>query len=328
MRRLLLLFLLCITIGIQAQNVPPQAINFQGVAIDKNGVPVPGMDEVGNPIQNAAIRIRFTVLMGSSTGTPSYQEEHLTNTDEFGRFNLEIGRGTALQGQFTDINWGADRHFLKVETDLSGVGSAYTLSSVQEFLSVPYALYAKTAGNSTASGDQDTTNEIQQLSLNGTALSLSKANTVNLPPDSDDQQLQVSGNTLSISGGNNVQLPVSTLASTDTSVTLVGSNSVPVGLWKSIGNTLVPKNSTNTVTLGGGNSDPSALLQLNSTAQGILLPSLSSSQRQNISNPANGLMVFDNTTGTFWYYFNAWREIKYGNSTGSNNTLVYTIKGF
>lgn len=209
MKRFLLLSFLFISLGIQAQNVPPQAINFQGVAIDKNGVPVPGMDEVGNPIQNASIRIRFTVLMGSATGTPSYQEEHLTNTDEFGRFNLEIGRGTALLGQFTDINWGADRHFLKVETDLTGIGSAYTLSSVQEFLSVPYALYAKTAGNSSAAGDQDSTNEIQQLSLNGTALSLSKANTVNLPADLDAQQLQVSGNTLSISGGNNVQLPVS-----------------------------------------------------------------------------------------------------------------------
>jgi hypothetical protein len=261
MKRLLLLSLLLITVGIQAQNVPPQAINFQGIAIDKNGVPVPGMDEVGNPIQNAAIRIRFTVLMGSSTGTPSYQEEHLTNTDEFGRFNLEIGRGTALLGQFTDINWGADRHFLKVETDLTGIGSAYTLSSVQEFLSVPYALYAKTAGNSTASGDQDSTNEIQQLSLNGTALSLSKANTVNLPPDSDAQQLQVSGNTLSISGGNNVQLPVSLDNDTTNelqSLILIGDtlkisngNSV-IFPGSSINQTLLGTSSPNNLCLYGG----------------------------------------------------------------------------
>jgi hypothetical protein len=140
MKKLLTLIAFAAVLGLTAQNIPPQAINFQGVAIDKNGIPVPGMDELGNPIQNSAIRVRFSILTGSASGTVSYQEEHLTTTDEFGRFNLEIGRGTAISGTFTGINWGGDKHFLQVEVDLSALGTNYTLASVQEFLNVPYAL--------------------------------------------------------------------------------------------------------------------------------------------------------------------------------------------
>jgi hypothetical protein len=255
MKRLLLLSLLLITVGIQAQNVPPLAINFQGVAIDKNGVPVPGMDEVGNPIQNAAIRIRFTVLMGSATGTPSYQEEHLTNTDEFGRFNLEIGRGTTLLGQFIDINWGEDRHFLKVETDLTGLGSAYTLSSVQEFLSVPYALYAKTAGNSNDDLDKDPQNEIQTLSLSGNLLSIDQGNTVTLPADSDQQQLSISGAVITISNGNSISLP----PDADNQVLAVSGNNLSIANGNTVALPVSPDNqsliiSGNTLSISNGNS--------------------------------------------------------------------------
>lgn len=152
-----LITLIAVLIGLQsvAQNIPPQAINFQGVAIDKNGIPVPGMDELGNPIQNSAIRVRFSILTGSATGIISYQEEHLTTTDEFGRFNLEIGRGTATNGVFSAINWGGDKQFLQVEVDLSALGTNYTLASVQEFISVPYALYARTAGSTGVTTETD-----------------------------------------------------------------------------------------------------------------------------------------------------------------------------
>jgi hypothetical protein len=255
MKRLLLLSLLFITLGLQAQNLPPQTINFQGVAIDKNGVPVPGMDEVGNPIQNASIRIRFTVLMGSATGTPSYQEEHLANTDEFGRFNLEIGRGTALIGPFTNIRWGEDRHFLKVETDLTGVGSAYTLSSVQEFLSVPYALYAKTAGNSNDDLDKDPQNEIQTLTLSGNLLSINQGNTVTLPADSDQQQLSISGAVITISNGNSISLP----PDADNQVLAVSGNNLTIANGNTVALPVSPDNqalsiSGNTLSISNGNS--------------------------------------------------------------------------
>lgn len=63
----------------------------------------------------------------------------------------------------------------------------------------------------------------------------------------------------------------------------------------------------------GSNPEPSAMLDIKSNSKGFLIPRLSSAERQGINNPANGLMVYDNTTNTFWYYNgNAWDEIGEG----------------
>jgi hypothetical protein len=237
MKKSLILLLSLLTFGLFAQNIPPQAINFQGVAIDKDGVPVPGMDELGNPIPNKAIRVRFSILAGGSQANASYVEEHLTNTDEYGRFNLAIGRGTASVGTFSGIQWGDTAHFLKVEIDLSGIGANYSLTSIQEFLSVPYALYAKTAGNSNGNdNDPDPTNEIQNLNINGNQLSISSGNSVQLPVSTDSQTLSLNGNALSITNGNSVQLPVSTdsqtLSLTGNTLNILNGNAVqlPISL--------------------------------------------------------------------------------------------------
>jgi hypothetical protein len=64
-----------------------------------------------------------------------------------------------------------------------------------------------------------------------------------------------------------------------------------------------------TVAIGsdGQPVSPSAALDIKSTTQGILLPRLTSTQRTNISNAANGLLVFDTDTQTFWFRQNgAW----------------------
>jgi len=53
----------------------------------------------------------------------------------------------------------------------------------------------------------------------------------------------------------------------------------------------------------GAPADPSAILDISSTTQGLLAPRMTELQRTNISLPVAGLMVYqtDNTTG-FWYY--------------------------
>ena len=54
----------------------------------------------------------------------------------------------------------------------------------------------------------------------------------------------------------------------------------------------------------------SAALEVRSTTAGVLLPRLTSPQRAAIANPAAGLMVFDTTTGSFWFFDgNAWAEL-------------------
>ncbi len=46
----------------------------------------------------------------------------------------------------------------------------------------------------------------------------------------------------------------------------------------------------------------SAQLDISSNNKGLLIPRMSSMQRVSISSPASGLLVFDNTTNSFWFY--------------------------
>ena len=73
-------------------------------------------------------------------------ETHTAVTNANGLVTLQVGGGTVLQGVFVDIDWANGPFFLKTETDPAG-GSNYTVTSTQQMLSVPYALYAKEAGN-------------------------------------------------------------------------------------------------------------------------------------------------------------------------------------
>ena len=58
----------------------------------------------------------------------------------------------------------------------------------------------------------------------------------------------------------------------------------------------------NNVGINTTTPDPSAALHIESTNQGVLVPRLTSVQREGISNTATGLLVFDTDTGSFWFY--------------------------
>ncbi len=75
------------------------------------------------------------------------------------------------------------------------------------------------------------------------------------------------------------------------------------GQW-SISNAQVAINEDNSA------PDASAMLDISSADKGVLIPRMDSNSRQNIPSPANGLMVFDTDTNSFWYYSTNWIEIK------------------
>lgn len=52
----------------------------------------------------------------------------------------------------------------------------------------------------------------------------------------------------------------------------------------------------------GSTADTSAMLDVSSTDKGMLVPRMTTAQRTAISAPAAGLLVFDTTTDSFWYY--------------------------
>jgi hypothetical protein len=132
---------------------PPQGVNYQAVAVDANGKEIVGVDAKGQVIPNREISVRFSIL--NSTNQALYVEQHTTNTDANGLFNLVIGFGNpsgGLLSEFSDIDWGAGTHFLRVEMDING-GNDFVNMGTQQLLSVPYALYAETAGNAGSTGE-------------------------------------------------------------------------------------------------------------------------------------------------------------------------------
>jgi hypothetical protein len=136
------LFILCFSLNVQAQNPVPQGINYQAIA----------RNAVGNVYVNQNVALRITLVEGSG-GASVYSERHTATTNSFGLFTLKIGTGTPLSGNFNSIDWSTANHFIKLEFDPAG-GTAYTNLGTQELLSVPYAFYAATSGTGGAVGPQ------------------------------------------------------------------------------------------------------------------------------------------------------------------------------
>jgi len=69
--------------------------------------------------------------------------------------------------------------------------------------------------------------------------------------------------------------------------------------------------SSQSIGIGTATPDESAALDISSTNKGILIPRMTTNQRLMIQSPATGLLVFDNTTSTFWFFNSqAWTELK------------------
>lgn len=73
----------------------------------------------------------------------------------------------------------------------------------------------------------------------------------------------------------------------------------------------------------GSTANSSALLDIKSTTKGLLIPRMTTAQRNAIPSPAEGLKVFDTNTKTFWYYNGTgWVE-----SASGSPTNYWTLNG-
>lgn len=145
MKKVILLILFTVfTLNIQAQS--PDAFKYQSVVRDAGG----------NVLANQATGIQVRILKTSATGSEVYKETHSVTSNAFGLINLEIGGGDNVVGDFEDIAWGSDSYFLEVAVDPAG-GTSYSITGSSQLLSVPYALYAKNAGNAESLWFEDTT---------------------------------------------------------------------------------------------------------------------------------------------------------------------------
>ncbi|HKK40442.1 MAG TPA: hypothetical protein VJ949_13560, partial [Cryomorphaceae bacterium] len=124
----------------------PEGINYQAALRD---------GESGEALQNQMVFLIITIREGGPSGTIVYSESHSgITTNGFGLINLVIGAGDATEGSFAEIPWSSGNIWYEIEVD-SGTGLESLGAS--QFLSVPYALFA---GNTEASLDNDSTNEL------------------------------------------------------------------------------------------------------------------------------------------------------------------------
>jgi hypothetical protein len=75
--------------------------------------------------------------------------------------------------------------------------------------------------------------------------------------------------------------------------------------------TIASYNLTAQVAINTDDSQPdgSAMLDVKSTTSGVLFPRMTETERDAISNPAEGLLIFNTTTMCFDYYFaNSWKS--------------------
>jgi uncharacterized protein (TIGR02145 family) len=133
MKKLFTLFMIiAVTSTVFAQS--PQKMSYQAVIRNSS-------DQL---VANQAVGMQISILQESATGTPVYVETQTSTTNANGLVTIEIGGGTAVTGTFAEIDWSSGAYYLKTETDPTG-GTSYTITGVSQILSVPYALYAKTA---------------------------------------------------------------------------------------------------------------------------------------------------------------------------------------
>jgi len=123
---------LIMTASVFAQS--PEKMSYQAVVRDGSN----------NLVTSSAVGMQLSILQGSASGTAVYVETQTPTSNANGLVSVEIGSGTVVSGNFTNINWSNGPYFIKTETDPTG-GTSYSITGTSQLLSVPYALHAKTA---------------------------------------------------------------------------------------------------------------------------------------------------------------------------------------
>ena len=144
-RVFLILVVLFLAAGAFAQ--APEKMSYQAV--------VRGAD--GALIKNSKVGIRISIIQDAGHSTVVYKELQSVSTNANGLLSLKIGDGYVLSGTFEDINWASGAYSIQTEIDPAG-GYDYRIVSTSQLLSVPYALFANSAGNNFSGDYKDLVN--------------------------------------------------------------------------------------------------------------------------------------------------------------------------
>jgi hypothetical protein len=337
----------------------PESFNYQAIPRNSSGGTYP----------DQTMSIRISILAGSPTAGSVYTETFNATTNSLGLLNLQIGKGTSVSGNFAAIDWGTGSYYLKVEIDPSG-GTGYIEMGVTKLLSVPYALYSKTAEKVTGAitetdpvfgahaakgitsaliGNWNTSFNWGNHATAGYLKSFTETDPIFGSHAASGITTTLIGNwNNAFAWGNHSTAgyltsftetdPIfGTHAASGITTTLIGNwnnayswgNHADVGYLTSF-TELDPKIGLNTsgyspkwdgsalVTgslyqdasgnVGIGTVSPDAAMDISSTSSGILIPRMTTAERDLISTPSLGLQIYNITTNCF----NVWNGTSWG----------------
>ena len=132
--KLILSILLFVTVTLTVFAQAPEKMSYQAII----------RSQTNSLVKNTNVSLKIIVHKGAATGTKVYEETHLVKTNNNGLVSLEIGTGNILTGNFSTIAWEKGPYYIETQVDVNG-GTNYSIIGVTQLLSVPYALFAKTA---------------------------------------------------------------------------------------------------------------------------------------------------------------------------------------
>lgn len=335
-----ILFVLFLGLTLSAGAQTPQAFNYQGIARDNKG----------NAITNKNISLRLSILSGSATGTAEYVETHAVTTDAFGLFTLPVGGGSVVSGSFSNISWGANTKFLKVEMDPAG-GTSYLFMGTSQLLSVPYALYSEKSGNTYKAGTGieiagDTiknTAPDKPLKLTGTGAttitgtypdftisSTDNVDDADIDPKNEIQNLNITGGRINLTNGGTIKLPDSSatneiqkLSRTGSKISLSGGGDILLpdsNYWRKNGDSLYYEKGF----VGIGTKSPKAELQINSLYGQLITNGNVLGLSSNNAGYGAGIYMKGGSASSEW----AWAATpKAGTGAGDNQFELHRISG-
>ena len=330
MKKIYLLTLLLFSIFSNAQN----GITYQAVILNPKGEELPGADNSRSPLVNQTICLRFKIIKPVSI--VEYQETQVTTTDEFGMVNEIIGTGTQTGGtatNFAAVTWDGNPKNLIVEVDVLGACSNFIEISNQPFTYVPYAFYAANSGTPGTPGPAGPQGAQGIQGVSGSTGATGSVGAIGVTGPAGPQGIQGFAGAIGPQGpigASGVAGPTGPTGFLPNG-TQIGNTTYWNGAqWVINSNHLF--NNGSSVAIGTSQVDNSAILNLASTNSGLLMPRMNKTQRDLITTPATGLLIFqtDNTPG--FYYFNGTAWVPFGGSNSNNvnntETLIYTVRGF
>ena len=294
MKKYLLICSIAIAMNVSAQ--APEGINYQAVVRDLAGV----------TITNSPIGLKLTLRQSSATGTIVYDESFSPFSNDFGLVNVVFGEGTVISGTFSNVDWSAGPYYIEVSADVTG-GSTYAVLGTQQLMSVPYALYAKSAENSFSGDYNDLINQptvpTATSQLTNDSGFITSPNDADSDPTNEIQDITLFGSNLSISGGSTINLssvsPQLTEAQVDAYVAnngyltteIDGSNTNELQTLSVSGNTITLSNS------GGSVNMPDPVVNTNTNGRSKICVGSTGGGAGWIQHSATTIRINVNTAG-------------------------------